>query len=57
MTNEVYELQKSNILAGKQLGILSRHNAITRLARLENERARQAIEEAKEITLESRGYK
>lgn len=56
MTDEVYELQKSNIIAGKQLGLLRPHHAIMRLVRLENERARQAIEEAKKITLNRRGY-
>ena len=55
MKERVYQLQRGNILAGRELGILSTGKAIQLLVRLENRRAGQAIQEAKAITLNRKG--
>ena len=55
MTKEVYQLQKDNIIAGRQLDLIDAKEAVRRLVKLENERARQTIEEAKLITLNREG--
>ncbi len=55
MTEETYLLQRSNILAGRELGLLRVGKAIQLLVRLENRRAGQAIQEARAITLNKKG--
>ena len=55
MSEAVYLLQRSNIIAGRELGILSVGKAIQLLVRLENRRAGQAIQEARAITLNRKG--
>ena len=55
MTDDTYQLQRANILSGRQLGMLSSRKAVRLLVRLENKRAKQAIAEAKLITLNRKG--